>query len=63
MLSDRYLVYGTERMESYTLDQDRLGLILSLYLLGHLFCSVLTCNVVDGQVAAFSGELLRYKCT
>lgn len=48
--------------KSYALDQDGLDLVLSLYLLGHLFRFLLTCIVIYGQVAMFSGELLRYDC-
>lgn len=48
--------------KSYALDEDGFGLKLSLYLLGHLFRSVLTCIVIYGQVATFSGEFLRYQC-
>ena len=51
-----------EVKKAYSLNQDGLGLIHSLYLLGDLFRPVLACNVIYGQVTIFSGKLLRYQC-
>lgn len=53
---------GRKNRERYALDQDRLGLILFLYLPGNLFCSVLTRIIIYGQVTTFSSKLLRYQC-
>ena len=51
-----------KRSRSYALDQNSLGLVLSFYLLGDLFRSVLTRIVIYCQSTPFSGELLGYKC-